>query len=231
VTKPKVVVRGTRPEDFPGIIALCRTVYPESRPWNRDQLASHLATFPHGQLVAVAVPGDLVVGMAASLIVKWDDYERSGTWRDFTAHGTFSNHDARHGRTLYGAEVMVDPTRRRQRIGHRLYEARRAIARDLRLLRIRAGSRLRGYHRYATRMSAEEYVIAILEGRLKDPTLSFQLREGFRVFAVVSGYLPNDPESLGYAALIEWLNVDVATPEDFAGRDARFAVPQTPTPY
>lgn len=229
MTRSKVVIRCTRPEDFGGVIRLCRAVYPESRPWNADQLASHLAVFPAGQLVAVEMPGDLVVGMAASLIVKWDDYEHSGTWRDFTAAGTFTNHDPLSGRTLYGAEVMVDPTRRRRRIGHRLYEARRGIAREARLLRIRAGSRLRGYHRYAGRMSAEEYVIAVLQGRLKDPTLSFQLREGFRVFDVVSGYLINDPESLGYAALIEWLNPEVATPEDFAGRDPRFNLPEPPT--
>jgi hypothetical protein len=64
-------------------------------------------------------------------------------------------------------------------------------------------------------MSAEQYVRAVVDGRLKGPTLSFQLREGFRVFDVVSGYLNYDPESLGWAALIEWLNPAVAKPAHY----------------
>ena len=47
-----------------------------------------------------------------------------------------------------------------------------------------------------------------------DPTLSFQLKQGFHVLAVVSKYLRNDPESHGYAALIEWLNPDLASDAD-----------------
>lgn len=220
----KIVIRTTRRGDFPGIIALTQAVYPASRPWAEAQLESHLEQFPDGQLVAVLEGTNRVVGMAASLIIAWDDYTPTGNWGAFTAHGTFENHDP-GGRTLYGAEVMVHPEMQRRRIGKRLYRAREAIVRRLGLLRIRAGARLRGYSRYAARMTAEEYVLAILRGKLKDPTLSFQLREGFRVFAVVSDYLKNDPESLGHAALIEWLNPDVATPADVARRDPRFDTP------
>jgi hypothetical protein len=46
------------------------------------------------------------------------------------------------------------------------------------------------------------------------------LRQGFHVLAVVGGYLGNDPESLGHAAVIEWVNEQVAAPEDYAARDA-----------
>jgi ribosomal protein S18 acetylase RimI-like enzyme len=222
----RLIVRPTRAEDWDGIIALTRTVYAASPPWTRDQLASHLRVFPEGQLVAVAGPGQRVVGMAASLVVTWDHYARHANWREFTANGTFTNHDPR-GRTLYGAEVMVHPDLQRRRIGHRLYAARRALAERYGLLRIRAGARLRGYHRYARRMTADEYVLRVIQGRIRGPTLSFQLREGFRVFDVVQGYLAHDPESLGWAALIEWLNPAVATPRDTAARDPRWEVPPT----
>src|SRR5688500_7206895 len=84
-------VRNTRPADFPGIIAICRAVYPESPPWQVEQLANHVKVFPEGQWVAVE--GDEVVGMAASLVILWDNYGKDLSWRDFTAHGTFSNHD------------------------------------------------------------------------------------------------------------------------------------------
>ncbi|HSM17630.1 MAG TPA: GNAT family N-acetyltransferase [Gemmatimonadales bacterium] len=219
--RPAVRVRPTRHEDFPGIIALCRATYPESPPWGEEQLASHLEVFPEGQLVALDQRSGEIVGTAASLIVLWDDYDIDMNWRDMTDHGMFTNHDP-EGHTLYGAEIMVHPDRRRMGIGRALYAARRDLARRLRLLRIRAGARLRGYGKYAARMSAEEYVLQVIERRLTDPTLTFQLRERFRVLAVVSGYLQHDPESLGHAAVIEWLNHDVARPKHYARRNRMF---------
>ena len=207
-----VSVRNTRDADIDGIIALSRRVYPTSPPWSREQLASHLRVFPEGQFVAVE--DGTIVGMAASLIVLWDDYDAETNWRDFTDGGMFTNHDPVHGRTLYGAEVMVDPDRQGQGIGKKLYEARRELTIRLGLRRIRAGARLRGYHRVAKEMSAAEYAALVERSELYDPTLTFQLRRGFRVIAVVSGYLRHDPESLGYAAVIEWVNpaVDAADP-------------------
>lgn len=210
-----VKVREMEPRDFPGIIALCERTYPGSPPWSVAQLQRHREIFPEGQLVAVDRTQE-VVGYAASLIVYWDDYAMDAPWRDFTDSGMFTNHDPVKGRTLYGAEVMVHPEIRGSGIGGKLYDARRALTERLGLLRIRAGARLRGYHKYAPRMSAEEYVRRVVRRSYRDPTLSFQLNRGFHVLAVVPGYLKYDPESLGWAAVIEWLNPQVATPADLA---------------
>jgi GNAT superfamily N-acetyltransferase len=218
---PDIAVRNTRPRDFEGIIKMCLEIYPESKPWTTKQLATNLRIFPEGQIVAVEKPSQRVVGMAASLIVRWDDYKIDSRWHDVTDYGMFTNHDPR-GRTLYGAEVMVRPRAQRRGVGGKLYKARREIVERLGLKRIRAGARLRGYHRHADKMSAEEYVIKVVRGELRDPTLTFQLKHGFEVIAVVSEYLRNDPESLGYAAVIEWLNPKVATEKDYAKRDPRF---------
>ncbi len=203
--KPAIVVRATTPGDFSGIIALCRRVYPKSHPWTEEQLSSHLSMFAEGQFVAVDPANGAVVGMAASLIVSWDDYEMDGNWRDFTDVGRFTNHDT-SGRTLYGAEVMVDPTIQRRGVGSKLYAARRGLVERLGLLRIRAGARLRGYGKVAAEMSPEQYARKVESGELDGPTLSFQLSHGFKVIAVVGNYLRDDPESQGYAAVIEWLN-------------------------
>lgn len=211
----QVVARQTEAADFPGIIALTREVYPGSKPWSEEQLASHLAIFEEGQRVAVDTASGEIVGMSASLIVFWDDYDMSTSWRDFTAAGMFTNHDPVLGRTLYGAEVMVKPLRQGTGVGGILYEARRETAQRLGLLRIRAGARLRGYSEYAVKMTPAEYVQRVISGEIRDPTLSFQLRKDFHVLAIVHGYLREDPESKGFAAVIEWLNPDVATPEDF----------------
>ena len=191
-----VIVRNTRPEDFLEILEITREVYPSSPVWTHEQLSSHLRVFPEGQFVAVDRPSICIVGMAASLIVLWDDYDTRTSWRDFTDRGMFTNHDPIHGRTLYGAEVMVRPAMQGRGVGKGLYQARRELVESLKLLRIRAGARLRGYHRYAGRLGAEEYVAHVINGKIGDPTLSFQLKQGFHVLAVVPGYLQHDPESL-----------------------------------
>lgn len=215
-------MRRLHAEDFSGVIALCERVYPQSKPWTGEQLASHLAVFPEGQLVAEETATGRLLGLASSLIVRWDDYDFHAEWREWTDRGFFTNHDAVYGRTLYGAEVMVDPAVQRRGVGRRLYAARRELVSRLGLRRIRAGARLRGFHKWAGRLSPEAYVGGVVRGEIQDPTLTFQLREGFDVLAVVHAYLRNDPESLGYAAIIEWLNPEVALDEDASGRDPRF---------
>ncbi len=218
-----VEVRNTRPGDFGEIIALCRRVYPTSPPWKEEQLASHVRVFPEGQFVAVE--DGRIVGMAASLIVLWDDYEMHTSWRDFTDHGMFTNHDPEHGRTVYAAEVMVDPRMQGKGVGSLIYEARRELVVRLGLLRIRAGARLRGYGRHADRLSPEDYLEQVARGKIYDPTLTFQLLRGFRVLGVIPHYLKNDPDSHGHAACIEWLNSAVATAADRAKGNPRYRVP------
>lgn len=224
-TKPRIRVRPTRPEDFATIHALSRRVYPHDDPWEHSQLASHIEVFPEGQLVAEDLATKQVVGCASSLIVNWEDYDLHSTYRDFTANFMFTNHDP-EGRTLYAAEVMVDPRRQRQGIGRRLYDARRKVVRDFNLKRIRAGARLRGYGSYAHLFPPEEYVMRVIRGWLNDPTLSFQLRQGFRVLGIVEDYLRRDPDSVNTAAVIEWINYRVASKEDYAKRDPKFRKPR-----
>src|SRR5664279_1875716 len=175
----QVFVCNTTPGHFDGIGELCRRIYPDTPPWTAEQLSSHLRVFPEGQCVAVLRPGETVVGMAASLIVDWDNYDLLDNWEQFTADGMFTNHDPRRGRTLYGAEVIVESTLQHHGIGDKLYHARRDLTESHKLLRIRAGSRLRGYCHCADRLKPDAYVAEVVEGSEYDPTLSFQLKEGF----------------------------------------------------
>lgn len=213
-------VRRTRRAHIPGIRALSRLVYPEVPPWNEAEITRHLDVFPEGQMVAIGdgapdpvassstrpPPGTRpapVVGMAACLRVAWSEYDLEQPWREFTAGGTFRNHDP-EGPILYGAEVMVHPEHRRRGVASAIYDARERLIRRLGIRVIRAGARLHGYGRVADRMSAEEYVRRVEGGELEDPALTFQLGRGFRVLAVVEDYLVRDPASRGWAALVEW---------------------------
>jgi len=208
-----IVVRNTEPEDFDTIERISRITYPDDFPWTAEYLSKHLIVFPEGQFVAVDTETGEVVGMAASLIINWDDYDRLDNYDEFTDDGWFANHDP-SGRTLYGAEFMVDPVRRGEGIGSLLYDARKEFVREQGLLRIRAGARLAEYASRAAEMSAKDYVRKIMAGEIYDPTLSFQLKRGFRVLAVVADYFARDRKSRGHAAVIEWINDEVITPEE-----------------
>lgn len=202
---PLATVRNTRHEDIEPLLALQRRVYPDIPSWSAEQMCHQLNVFPQGQLIA-EVDGELA-GCASSLVITWDDWGEHHTWDEITASGSFDSHNPM-GRTLYGAEVFVNTELRGSGIGHALYEGRRRICREMNLKRIIACGRMPGYHRFADRMTAEEYAKRVIWGDISDPVLGFQLHEGFSYCGTVLGYLPEDAESLGNASLIVWLNPD-----------------------
>ncbi|PSJ16531.1 GNAT family N-acetyltransferase [Nitrosomonas supralitoralis] len=200
---PKVIIRNTCVSDIKPLIGLQKKIYPTIPSWREDLLQHQLEVFSQGQLVA-EINGQLV-GAASSLVVSWNEWEVQHTWQEITARGSFDTHNP-HGLTLYAAEVFVNPHLRGSGIGHALYQERRRLCRRLNLKRIIASGRLPGYHHYSDQMPIELYVQKVIWGDIHDPVLSFQLHEGFNYCGIVSGYIPEDEESLGYAALIVWLN-------------------------
>jgi GNAT superfamily N-acetyltransferase len=195
-----------RDSDVDAVIGICSLVYPDEAPYSIDQLLDHCQIFREGQFVIEHEPSGEVAGIQATLIVHWSDYGDEATWERFTADGTFLNHDPVHGHTLYGAEMMVHPKHQHHGLSRVLIEETRALVRARGLSRIRAGSRIPGYHLHADRMSPEEYVAAVGARRLADPVLPVHLSEGWSLFGVAHAYLPTDTESRGAAALIEWRN-------------------------
>lgn len=56
----------------------------------------------------------------------------------------------------------------------------------------------------------EGYLKAVLEKKIKDPVLNFQIRQGFEVLGILENYLPSDTDSMGYAVHMIWKNPKVA---------------------
>ena len=216
----RVRVRRMTPEDVAAVIELQRRVFPDIPTWTAQQLHNHLRVFPEGQLVVVD-ESDRAVASASSLIIDWDDYAEAAPWSTITGHGTFDTHNPL-GKTLYGADLGVDPLARGQGIGSRLYEARKKLVRERKLKRLLTGGRIPGYAAVAHEISAKQYVAEVAAGKRKDPTLSFQLKNRFVVLDVVPEYL-HDAESRGFATLFEWLNPDYLTSVSFESAEEALA--------
>jgi GNAT superfamily N-acetyltransferase len=213
-----IKVREMRLEDCAAIRALQRVAAPYMPSWTLKQLESQRHAFPEGQMVAVCE--GQVVGVASSLVLHWDDYSAQPSWRGITAEGHFTTHDA-NGRTLYGADLVVDSSRRGFGVGRALFQARRRLCRRRNLKRIIATARLPGYRAAREALTPEQYAMRVVWGDIADPAMRFLMAQGFQYCGILHDYLPEDTESGGNAALLAWLNPLYAPPGPSASAQAQ----------
>ena len=210
-------IRLMRAEDYAAISEICRVVYPHDTPYTAAELAEHHAVFPQGQFVAEHVPSGEPVGVHFTLRIRMADYHVDDAWDVLTAHGSFADHNPA-GPTLYGADVFVSPDHQHHGLAHALTDATRDLVIDERLWRMVGGSRLPGYGAVAGEVSVDEYVRDVVAGDRVDPVLSAHLRDGWQVVRPIHGYLQHDPESAGWAAVIQWVNPACPPPPEFGLR-------------
>lgn len=172
--------------------------------WKENHIKKLLKIFPEGQ-ICVLVNGK-VVACALSIIVDYEKFGDNHTYAEITGNYTFNTHDP-YGDVLYGIEIFVKPDSRGLRIGRRLYDVRKELCENLNLRAIVAGGRIPNYMNYADQMTPREYIEQVRLKHIYDPTLTFQLSNGFHVRKVLNNYLPGDTESKDFATLIEWINV------------------------
>jgi GNAT superfamily N-acetyltransferase len=196
-------VRAARLEDFAAIRALQRVSQPAVPPMSLKQFESRRAIFPEGQWVAEC-DGEMV-GASSALVVQWDDYALDNTWRSITGDGFFCTHDMR-GRTLYGTDTWIDAARRGFGAGRALHQARRKLCRKLNLRRMIASAALPGYGALRDTMTPELYAQRVIWGEIDEPTLRFQMAQGYHYCGILKDYLPDDVDSGGHAALMVCLN-------------------------
>ncbi len=201
----QILLRQIRPEDYDQLVQLQLKCFPGMKPWQRDQLTSQLSVFPDGQL-CIEYEGRIVAS-SSSLILDFALYSEWHDWREIADAGFIRNHNP-EGNTLYGIEIMVDPQYRKMRLARRLYEARKKLAREKNLMRIVLGGRIPGYGAHQNEMTAREYVDKVINKTLYDPVLTTQLSNGFVLKRLLKSYMDSDKESVGYATLLEWTNID-----------------------
>ncbi len=213
--KAKLEVRQATQKDVAGIVALVDRAYRRISGYSRGMIRGQINNFPEGQFVAIY--DGRVSGYCASMRLDERLALAPHSWEEITGDGFASRHDPT-GDWLYGFEMCVDPDLRGVRIGQRLYDARKALAERLELKGIVIGGRLPFFARNRRRVEGpEDYLAKAVEGRIKDPVIAFQLRNGFEPIGLLPNYLPEDKQSEGYAAHLVWRNpyVDPNEPPAF----------------
>lgn len=172
--------------------------------WKEEAIRKLIAKFPDGQIVITH--NNKVVGCALSLIVEYEKFGDTHTYREITGNFSFDTHQP-NGDTLYGIEVFVHPAFRGLRLARRLYDARKVLCERLNLKMIMAGGRIPKYSMYSHEFSPRQYIDKVRNREIFDPTLTFQLSNDFQVKKILKGYMPEDEESEGNATLLVWHNV------------------------
>jgi GNAT superfamily N-acetyltransferase len=194
-------------EQLAAVQRACFPTLAEAERITAAQYAAHIKRFPAGQLAVVEAATGQVVACSTDFRTSAVDLAHfEHRYIEAVDHNWLGHHDPA-GAWLYGADIGVLPAYRQRGLARRLYAARQALVRRLRLHGHVAGGLLRGFVPYKDRLSAEAYVAEVVAGRLFDPTLSVQLKMGFQVLGIIQHYV-DDPACDGKAAFIVWYNPD-----------------------
>ena len=181
------------------------TAFPHAEP---DELLSvaditaYARTFPEGFFVVL--DGDTVVGQAAGILLDFDFDHPQHTIAEITGQNQCGNHDP-EGDWYYGTDIVVHPDHRRQGIGRHLYELRKDLVVRLGKRGIIAGGHMPGFAEHKHLMTAQTYIDSVRDRALYDPTLTFQMEQGFALESALENYLADDATD-GWSALIVWHN-------------------------
>jgi predicted N-acetyltransferase YhbS len=202
-----ILITTLQPACFEALEELQRTCYPTlgtHELMRVEHFASQYRIFPEGQFVALA--GERVVGQGSGFFIDFDLDHPQHTFKEICAGFYFTNHDP-NGAWYYGADISVHPDYRQQGIGRRLYQARQDLVKRSNKRGIVGGGLIPGYARHKGERTVAEYVAQVVAGKLVDPTLTFQLRNGFRVRGLIENYI-EDSASDNWSTLILWENPD-----------------------
>jgi 4-aminobutyrate aminotransferase / (S)-3-amino-2-methylpropionate transaminase / 5-aminovalerate transaminase len=177
---------------------ICFPTLDDAERFKASHYRKHLELFPDGQFVVLE--GDRVVGATTTLRLHFDFEHVNHTFADIIQGGWLTAHEPQ-GHWLYGADVGVNPLYRGRGLATALYAARQETVWRLGLRGQVTAGMIRDYGGVKDRMSAQDYYQGVIEGRIKDSTLSMQLGVGFEPRALLADYL-NDPVCDNYSVLL-----------------------------
>ena len=167
----------------------------------KEHYLNHIKIFPEGQFVAVK--NDIVIGMTTTILYHLYLNDKH-TFNDVFDYGFLNTHQP-DGDWLYGMDIGTHPDYRGMGIARFLYDARQEAVIKLRLKGQYTYGMLSGYGTLKSKMTAEDYYQNVIDGKLKDPTVSRQLKNGFKPYGLIPDYV-DDPVCDGYCALLVRVN-------------------------
>lgn len=160
----------------------------------------HLELFPEGQFVITY--HEQVVGATTTMRANFDFEHYHHTFNETIAGGWLTNHNPA-GVWLYGLDISVHPEFRRRGLATVLYDARKQLADRLGLKGQITVGMMNGYGQVAGSISGEDYYAELVTGRRIDPTVSTQIKVGFKPVGLIPEYL-NDPSCGNFGVMLVW---------------------------
>ncbi|MEX1005295.1 MAG: GNAT family N-acetyltransferase [Acidimicrobiia bacterium] len=179
------------------IAALCYPYLDPELRFQESDVDDHVRVFGEGAFAAV-VDG-VLVGFAVGWLMDFDLDDPGHRLEDVMEP---DQHDP-EGDWYYGLDIAVHPECRGMGIGRSLYEARKDLVRTLGRRGIVAGGMIPGYRAVQDELTPFEYVAQVVTGERRDPTLSFQLSNGFAVHGLLPRYV-DGTAGRGIATLLVW---------------------------
>lgn len=199
------IIRNATPDDAIQMEYVQKQCYPslhESALMNRNHFINHIKIFPEGQIV-IEMDGK-IVGSASSMRSNFPHHDH--TYLEITDNLWITNTHIPDGDWMYGIDIGVLPEYRGMGFSRELYLARQEIGKKLGLKgQLIAGMAI-GYGRVKNRMTIEEYCYALEIKKFTDPTITPQMKAGFRWIRPLYNHI-NDPQA-GFACVLMYFPVD-----------------------
>lgn len=184
------------------LVDLCFPDMPAIDKYSQEDLEEMAEVFPEGTIIALA--GEKVVGMGTGIFVDIDFNNLPETENQLLeVDGEFA-HDP-DGGYYYGSDFCVHPGYRGRGIGRGIYDRRKAVITNNNKVGFVAAAVLPGYADYKHNTDIDSYLAKVIAGEIFDPTLSMQMRNGFKVIRPIKDFFVY-PKSDNWAALILWKN-------------------------
>jgi hypothetical protein len=192
-----VEVRSLRPGDYDDAKRVEAEAWGEQMPqFDRDQFEARVQKFPEGNVCALK--DGRMVALINTQRLNYDFEHPLPTWKEATGNG-FLRHDP-DGQYLYGVNLSIAKHALLTGAGNLLMLKIGSVMLELGLKGILLGVRPLRYHRFAHKMSFEEYLFDPT-GKVRDPEVAMYCRMGFHVKMVLPNYF-EDRESGNFGVLL-----------------------------
>lgn len=171
-----------------------------------EMYRKHMELFPEGQFAVIDTENGRVAGCSTDFRCDFDFDHIEHSYLEASGHNWLTTHNP-EGEWLYGADIGVHPDYRGCGLSTKLYNARHNLIRKLNLRGHVAGGLLSGYGAVKDEITPGQYMEQVISGEVFDPTVSIQLRRGFKIRGLINHYV-DDPGCDNKAALIVWDNPD-----------------------